>query len=104
MLAGFFIWGLFRVFSAKPGQFHSEVSASGRLEWYDGSGGLIKWAPLWFAGLLVPLLFMKGYRGVPLIAVGAITGLYSWYITSGQGYGSLWCLLAIIYSITAIFV
>ncbi len=106
IFVGFFIWGLIRVLSAKPGQFHSDVSDSGRLEWKDNasSGGLIKWAPLWFAGLLIPLLFMKEYRGIPLLIAALGTMAYSFYITSGQGFGSLWCFLAIIYSITAIFV
>jgi hypothetical protein len=105
IFTGFFIWGLIRVISAKPGQFHSDISSSGRLAWKDsGSSSFVKWAPLWLAGLLLPLLFMKGYRGIPLLVVGLGTMAYSWYITSGKGASSLWCFLAIIYSITALFV
>jgi len=107
VLVGYFIWGLFRVISAKPGQFHSDISRSGRLEWKDGAShgsSFIKWAPLWFAGVLIPLLFMKGYRGIPLVIVVVGTMAYSFYITGGKGGGSLWCFLAIIYAITALFV
>jgi hypothetical protein len=105
VFVGFFIWGLIRVFSAKPGQFHSDISSSGRLEWKDNaSSSFVKWVPLWLAGLLIPLLFMKEYRGIPLLVVGLGTMAYSFYITSGQGWSSMWCFLSIIYSITALFV
>lgn len=101
---GFFIYGIIRCITAKPGQFHTSVASNGKLEWKDGNNSLLKYGWVWMIGMFVPLLFMKNYKGIPLLFAGLITLLMSFYITRGQGVGSLWCYLAIIYAITAIFV
>lgn len=117
---GVFIWGLIRVGKSKPGQFSTKKGPGGHLVWTDsGSSGISKSSGtsflggdtgliipgLYFTGLFVPLLFAKDYRGVPLLATGIITALYSmYYAGGGEEFSSLWCFYAVIYAAVAVYI
>lgn len=100
------IWGFIRIGTAKPGQFHTTVGEHGHLVWEDShlKGSFLGAAgPLYMLGIFVPLLFMKGYVGLPIILIGGITALYSYYMTRGKEFGSLWCFTAVAVSLVALF-
>lgn len=115
-----FLWGLWRVARSKPGQFSTSQGKNGHLVWKDtgasgisndsgasflgGNSGLIV-PGLYFTGLFLPLLFAKDNRGVPLLATGILTAMYSmYYAGGGEEFSSLWCFYAIIYAVVAIYV
>ena len=96
-----------RVVPAKPGQYSTIVGPNGHLVWRDRKGtssGLMgSLAPLWLVGMVLPLFFAKG-RGVPLIAVGLGSFLYSMTHASADEVGSMWCYYAVLYAVVALFV
>ncbi len=105
---GILIGGFITVGKSKPEQFYSSVGSSGHLVWHNNSsdnfsgGGIIPY--LYMGGLVIPLLFMKEYRGIPLLAVGLITAIYSISSSKAGEFGSLWCFTSVLYAVAAIFV
>lgn len=106
----FFIWlyGVWRIATSEYGQFFTEVGDKGHLVWKDSKhpnlfigNGFI--AVIYLLGLFVPLIFMSNFKGWPLIIVGLVTAIYSWAVTQGQEFSSMWCLTAIAYSIVALY-
>jgi len=60
---------------------------------------------LYMIGLLLPLLFMVPMtKGLILVAVGLLT--FAWAQTQSTKYefGSMWCLVAVLYAVAAIMV
>lgn len=106
IMLGVFIGGLFRIGSAKPGQFYTTTGPNGHLMWQDKKTltflGNVPLVILYFIGLLVPVMFM-GWKGVPLLTIGVLTILYSAYKTKSQEFGSYWCFTAIAYAMVALF-
>jgi hypothetical protein len=117
---GIFLWGLYRVGTAKPGEFYTSENSKGRLTWNDSKnsgvnqdiagilGGnyillSITVLLLYFIGISIPLVFAKDYRGLPLLITVIMTALYSLSLKEGA-FGSLWCFYAVIYAVVAIFV
>jgi hypothetical protein len=116
---GIFLWGLYRVGTAKPGEFYTSENSKGRLVWYDDSNDVnskdrgfvggsnsvtnIIIPILYILGLLFPLLFPKEYRGLPLLFVAIASALYSLSLKQGS-FASLWCFYSVIYAVVAIFV
>ncbi|AQQ73770.1 putative membrane protein [Kurlavirus BKC-1] len=67
----------------------------------EGEGLMPGWmAPLYLFGLFFPLLWQKE-KGVPLIATGVATALYSWFQTNGREFSSYWCFTSVIYGVIA---
>ena len=99
---------LFRVGTSKPGQFSSAPGPSGHLIWSDSKSknfigcGMI--AMLYLAGLMVPLMFMKDYKWVPLVLIGVGTALYSLWIAGKDEFSSYWCFVSVLYAVTCLFV
>ena len=66
------IYGFYRVWQSKPGQFNSYVGNKGHLVWEDkdspnsflGATGV-----LYMLGLFIPLFFMKDGKGWPIVAI-----------------------------------
>lgn len=109
MLFGFiFLWALYRVLTAQPGQFKTEVGPNRHLMWTDSSKGSLLGnsfiTTLYLLGLFVPLFFMKNSKGLPLIIVAFLTVAASLYFAPGREFGSFWCFSAIAYSIVALFI
>lgn len=101
--------GLYRV-SKNGSSFSSTVGPNGHLIWNDpsssnssflGSGLIIS---LYLLGLFIPLLFMKEYRGIPLLVIGLITFFYNLKYSGTNEFGSMWCFSAVAYSMVALFV
>jgi len=96
-----FVWGLWKVYTYKKG-FHTDVGPNGHLVWNLPFGAII--GAIYMAGLFVPLFFMKDYKWVPLLGVGAITLLYSLKVGSKtEEWSSLWCITAVSYAIVALY-
>lgn len=106
VMLGVFLWGLYRVLTSSKGQYYTEIGQKGHLVWRDNGNDLLSNVfPLWIFGLFVPLFFMKGYKGVILVAIGIATALFSLLYASGSPeLGSFWCFLTVFYAIAAIFV
>lgn len=99
-----FIWGLIKVISNRE-SYQSKVGPNGHLVW-ESKGEPHVLSPftwLYLIGLFIPLLFMKNYKGLPLLAIGLITFAYSWIKTKGKEFSSLWCFTAVIYAFVALF-
>lgn len=105
------IWGFLLVL--KPNSnFHTTIGPNGHLVWNrdrganknGGSSSFVPMSWLYLLGLFIPLLFMKDYRGIPLIAVGLGTFAYSWYYTTRSEFSSMWCITSVIYALVAIVV
>jgi len=115
---GVFLWALFfRVGTANPGEFYSSKGPQGHLVWHDskseansgsflGGDGNFSWlvGALYLSGLFIPLLFAKDYQGLPLLAIGGGTAVYSLFIAKSGEFASLWCYYAVLYAIVAVFV
>jgi len=116
---GVMLWGLYRVGSSRPGEFYSSPNQKGHLVWHDskaeseggsflggGNTTMNKIVPiLYLAGLFIPLLFAKEYRGIPLLVTGGATALYSIFLAKNEGaFGSLWCYYSVIYAFVALLV
>lgn len=93
--------------------FNSSVGENGHLVWERNdtkeSQNELFLGPNWIVwlyllGLFLPLLFMKEYRGLPLLAVGLGTFYYNTKYSNTKEFGSMWCYSAVIYSIVALFV
>ncbi len=99
---GLLIWGIFKTVSEK---FQSHVGPNGHLMWEsDGQGHILQpFTWLYFLGLFIPLLYM-GSKGLPLIAIGIATLVYSWMSTKGKEFGSMWCFTSVAYALVALFV
>lgn len=111
--AGIFGATLIRLFTER---FHSTVGRDGHLVWHarkrsgesvaflgGDSSGISQFVTLMYLlGLFVPLLFMEGNRGLPLIAIGIGTALYSWARTRGEEFSSMWCFTSVIYGAVAL--
>lgn len=102
--------------------FGSTVGKSGRLEWggqHDGAGVLGGAAPLYLAGIALPLLYMGYIKNgkpqptdapfwptttpIPLLAVAIITAGIAFAITGlNGGFSSMWCFLGIGYGLVAL--
>lgn len=106
---GILLWVLvFRLGTARPGQFYTTQGKRGHLVWVDkqessfiGGWGI---GTLYLAGLFVPLLFAKEKRGLPLILVGGGTAAFSLFLGVGEEFSSLWCYYAVLYALAAVFV
>lgn len=105
---GLLIWALFRVGSAKSGQFFTSVGPNGHLVWSDSQSSSFiggTWvAILYLAGLFIPLLFMKEWKGISLIAIGIVTAVISILASSKGEFSSYWCYTTVIYSLIALFI
>ena len=106
---GMLLWGFWRLGTAPKGSFYTAPNANGNLVWHDTSsetflGGDHPYlvTGLYLGGLIVPLLFQKDHRGLPLIAVGVGSLLYSMFIADKESFSSLWCYYAVIYSLVAL--
>ncbi len=100
------IYGLYRI---TQGTFTSTIGPNGHLVWTSSEYPSNFLGPSWVTilyllGLMVPLLFMKEYRGIPLLLVGLGTFAYNLKYSSSGEFGSMWCFSAVIYSILALFV
>lgn len=116
IFAGFFLWSMWRILSAKPSDFYSFVGEGGHLIWETEGSSKTKsnkkgsifghwgFGILYLAGLFIPLLFMKKDAGIPLLMVGVGTALYSLFVAKPREFGSMWCYSSVIYSIAAIYV
>jgi hypothetical protein len=99
---------LFRIGTAKKGQFHTEPGEKGHLVWEDNNSssfigcGII--GVLYMLGLFVPLLFMEKGKGYPLLGVGIATLIYSLFVAGRGEFSSLWCFFSVIYAVVALFV
>jgi hypothetical protein len=101
-------WGLWQVYSKPDGTFNTTVGQNGHLSWnngtsknFFGSGTVLA---LYLLGIMVPLLFMKDMAGLPLLAIGILTALYSGIVSHPKEFGSYWCYTAVAYSLVALFV
>ena len=106
---GIILWAFWRIWTAKPNQFQTHVGSRGHLVWTDSksSGSLLGPTVIGVAyiiGLFVPLLFMKGGKGYPLIMIGLITAAYSLFFTGPGEFGSYWCFFAVAYAFASLFV
>ncbi|ALX27592.1 membrane protein [Golden Marseillevirus] len=84
-------------------EYHTVVGEKGHLVWEtkEGEGVMPGWAaPLYLFGLFFPLLW-QNKKGIPLIATGALTALYSWFKTNGREFSSYWCFTSVIYGVIA---
>ena len=88
--------------------FSSSVGEEGHLVWTDSSypnsfvGGKYGFITiLYLLGLFIPLLY-QGSCGIPLICIGILTALYSWYKTQGKEFSSLWCFTSVVYGLAAL--
>jgi hypothetical protein len=98
-----FIWGITKALSIE--NYKSYPGPNGHLVWErkDESHVLNPFTLLYLIGLFIPLLFMKNYLGIPLVAIGLITFAYSWMRTGGKEFSSLWCFTAVAYAFIALF-
>lgn len=105
------VWGIVRLARSRRGSFYSEVGKRGHLVWVDSesqnflggrspAGGII--SVLYLLGLFVPLLFQEKRRGWPLVLVGLATAVYSWIMTRGREFSSLWCFTSVIYGLVCL--
>lgn len=110
-----FLYAIFKVLrtssaggASNASHYHSVVGPNGHWIWKNGSSDSVinGWVIglLYLIGLFVPLLFMKDYRGLPLLFVGIVTAIYSLVISGKGEFGSMWCITAVLYSVVAIFV
>lgn len=79
------------------------IGEKGHLVWEtnEEEGLMPSWmAPLYLFGLFFPLLWQKE-KGVPLLATGVATALYSWFQTKGREFSSYWCFTSVIYGVVA---
>ena len=113
VLVGLVVYSLWRILKAGPGDFYSSVGEGGHLVWHTNgvkgkeseTGGIFGGkglGGLYMLGLFLPLMFMKNGAGLPLLAVGAITAIYSLFVAKKGEFGSFWCYTAVMYSIMAI--
>jgi hypothetical protein len=106
LFLGILMWGFYRIYTSAPGQFNSTIGDKGHLVWSDAlSPGSFLGAVgiLYMIGLFLPPFFMKDGSGWPLILIGALTALYSFWMTRNKEFGSLWCFTAVAISLVAIF-
>jgi uncharacterized membrane protein len=99
-------YGFYRTYTSSPGQFQSFVGEKGHLVWTDAKSpkSFMGWVGfLYLMGIFIPLLFMKDWKGWPIILIGVITALYSLYIAGNGEFGSYWCFTAVAVSLTALF-
>lgn len=111
------VWALSRIFINPTSKFFSSVGEDGHLVWnssenrklYSGgeflSGGCGLLNILYLIGLFIPLLFMVPLStGLFLMAIGI--GTYTWAQTqtTTDEFGSMWCLVAVIYALAAVLV
>ena len=122
MYFGMLLWGLWRVAKSKKGQFSATRGAGGHMIWIDnevvaseakgeggsflgGTGVLKQIIPLlYLGGLFIPLLFMKEGRGIPLLAVGVSTAIYSMLTAGEKEFSTMWCFYSVIYAFAALLV
>lgn len=107
VFVGFLFYTISKILTAKRGQYYSTVGPNGHLIWHTPSENKGLFGPKWLGvlymlGLFVPLLFMKSWSGLPLIAIGLTTALYAMTSTSPREFGSMWCFTAIFYSLAAL--
>jgi hypothetical protein len=102
-----FLWGILKITTSKA-SFHTTLGPNGHLAWHNkdnqsflGNGVVTL---LYLLGLFVPLLFMKNFKWVPLIAIGLVTAFISYKYSSTKEFGSYWCFTAVAYAIVALFV
>jgi len=105
--AAILLWSLYRIATSKQGQFSSAPGPNGHLIWRDSqSTNFLTNTPLtvvYIAGLLIPLLFMKNGKGLPLIAIGGATAAYSFLVAGKDEFGSYWCFTSVAYAIVSLF-
>lgn len=109
VFVGIIAWGALRLWRSKPGQFSTNPGKNGHLVWSDTKSPTTFLGPPWVVGLyllglFVPLLFMKDYRGIPLIVIGVATAIYSMYFSDPKEFSSYWCFTSVVYAIVALFV
>lgn len=80
----------------------TKIGEHGHFVWEAEEGNFIPgWiSPFYLFGLFFPLLWQRE-KGIPLIAIGAGTALYSWFKTKGQEFSSYWCFTSTIYGLIA---
>ena len=106
ILYGFILlYTVYRIFTEK---FYSTVGPNGHLVWNSTgtdfiTGGCKILGVLYLIGLFLGLLWALP-NSLPLIAIGAITFIWSLTQTSSGEFGSYWCYTAVAYSIVALLV
>lgn len=110
------LWGLWRVAFSKKGDFGALRGPGGHMIWRDsdnkgstgflGGGGILgKIIPiLYLGGMSIPLLFMKENRGLPLIAIGVSTAVYSMATAGKDEFSTMWCFYSVVYALAALLV
>lgn len=110
------LWGLWRVAFSKKGDFGASRGPGGHMIWRDGDarggggflggGGILgKIIPiLYLGGMSIPLLFMKENRGLPLIAIGVSTAVYSMATAGKDEFSTMWCFYSVVYALAALLV
>jgi hypothetical protein len=96
----------YRTYTSSPGQFNSFVGGKGHLVWSDAKSpaSFMGWVGfLYLMGIFIPLLFMKDWKGWPIIIIGVLTALYSLFAAGKGEFGSYWCFTAVAVSLTALF-
>lgn len=99
-----FIYAIYRAATEK---FYSTVGPNGHLVWNAQgtdyfTGGHRFLGILYLIGLFLGLLWVFP-NSLPLIAVGAITFIWSMSRVSTGEFGSYWCYTAVAYSLMALF-
>jgi hypothetical protein len=104
------LYTLTRILS-NDASFNTKVGDKGHLVWNDnkypnsfvgGKFGLLI-CVLYLLGLFVPLLYQHS-KGIPLIFIGILTALYSWYMTRGKEFSSYWCYTSVVYGVGCILI
>lgn len=106
LTAGMVVYALYRVGTSTKGQFSSSKGPNGHLIWNDSKSPGSFLGPvsiLYTIGLFLPLFFIPGGKGWPLIAIGVITAIFSFLKASPREFSSYWCFIAVAVSITALF-
>lgn len=102
------MWTIYRLSRAECGQYSTAPGPNGHLVWRDSKSpnflGSTLISVAYLFGLFVPLLFMREYRGIPLLIVGAITAAYSLMVAGRGEFGSYWCFASVAYAVAALFV
>jgi hypothetical protein len=101
------IWGFYRIYKSKPGDFNSTVGPKGHLQWNDKQSpdSFIGWVSiLYMIGMFLPLFFMSYDKGIPLFLIGLATFIYSLWIAGPNEVGSYWCFVAVAYSLVALII
>lgn len=105
---GIMLWSLYRIATSSKGQFSSAPGPRGHMVWTDSKSpnNLLGNLPItiaYFTGLMLPVLFMKNYKWVPLAIIGALTIGYSLFMAGGREFSSYWCFTSVAYAIVAMF-